>query len=75
MALSEYVLPPVLQGLLPCRLWQEDRQKWRLHQVRLLTLKAQVITFDKYIALNCFASIILQEVPSSSKEVPNSVHL
>lgn len=35
MALCEYLFPPVLQSLLPCCFWQEDRQKWRLHQVSI----------------------------------------
>lgn len=35
VAFSQCFLSPVLQGLLPCGLWKEDRQKWDLHQVRL----------------------------------------
>lgn len=35
VAFSKCVLPPVLQGLLPRGVRQEDGQKWRLHQVSM----------------------------------------
>lgn len=50
VAFSKYFLSPVLQGLLPCRIWQEDGQKWRLHQVRSQSDWSQV--FRNYVFMN-----------------------
>lgn len=62
VAFSKYFLSPVLQGLLPCRIRQEDRQKWRLHKVRSWCKKSQVLMNHIIISWNmCFLCFTFKE--------------
>lgn len=72
VGLCQCILSPVLQGLLSCGLWKEDRQKRGLHQVRSDWLFSVITLLLDFIFP---FSLPLKKIPSTSEKVPFWVHL